>query len=71
MRSMSKIVWFERGDPTFRDIYQEFLLLSDYTRDDVLDYRPCHPPYYKVYIPQAIVVWTKKDGRIIWVRPSE
>lgn len=49
---------------TYGEIYEEFRKKCDC---DVMDYRPCCEMYDVPNIPNAIVVWLKDKGTIIYI----
>lgn len=50
---------------TFSDILNEFK--NKMSNIDVIDFRPCEPPYFEYYIPYAIIIWLKGGGTVIYI----
>lgn len=55
---------------TYGEIYKKFREEAGVPDGVILDYRPCRPPYYNIGIPNAIIVWLKNGGRIIYIHET-
>ena len=52
---------------TYGNIYDQFLNTTSIDKDVVDDYRPCCPLFDVPPIPDAIVVFLKNGGKIIYI----
>ena len=56
---------------TYQDVYEEFLRNTNIDESVIDDYRPAVNPFTHElvggdYIPNAIVIWFKQGGKIIY-----
>lgn len=65
--SEEKVAYKVEREKTYGDIIKEFKTKTGITSENILNVRPCAKPYFEISIPNAILVWLKDGGRIIYI----